>query len=218
MIRNPAKERIANAELVSCADAQGRSLLWPLRSPCGHVGPGCPCARWPARGWRGHAPLRATDRTARGGSRRDHPRGALLPCGGHSSRLSIAATSRSSSQRSTTPSTRCRRPRRRRSSSRSTPSSRRCARWAISSSRRRPSPTRPCRCCGAIGQNATRLNALTEQVIQLEGRADDIHNQGAQGSVPSLAADPMAFIVGSRDLRPSRESDGPVRGRGEPHQ
>ena len=30
----------------------------------------------------------------------------------------------------------------------------------------------------AIGQNATELNTLTEQVIALEGRADDVHNQG----------------------------------------
>ena len=48
------------------------------------------------------------------------------------------------------------------------------------------SPPRPCRCCGRIGENATRLNALTERVIQLEGRADDIHNDGPEGAVPGV--------------------------------
>ena len=49
----------------------------------------------------------------------------------------------------------------------------------------------------AIGQNATRLNALTEQVIQLEGRADDVHNQGVKALYQASRSDPMAFIVGS---------------------
>ncbi|RYC30313.1 DUF47 domain-containing protein [Lichenibacterium minor] len=49
----------------------------------------------------------------------------------------------------------------------------------------------------AIGQNAARLNALTEQVIQLEGRADDVHNRGIKALYLASSSDPMAFIVGS---------------------
>jgi predicted phosphate transport protein (TIGR00153 family) len=50
----------------------------------------------------------------------------------------------------------------------------------------------------SIGENATRLNGLTEKVIQLEGRADDIHNKGLKALFTAArAADPMAFIVGS---------------------
>ncbi|RYB01639.1 DUF47 domain-containing protein [Lichenibacterium ramalinae] len=49
----------------------------------------------------------------------------------------------------------------------------------------------------AVGQNATRLNALTEQVIQLEGRADEVHNQGVKALYQASRSDPMAFIVGS---------------------
>lgn len=49
----------------------------------------------------------------------------------------------------------------------------------------------------AIGRNATRLNSLTEQVIQLEGRADDVHNQGVKALYLASRSDPMAFIMGS---------------------
>jgi predicted phosphate transport protein (TIGR00153 family) len=49
----------------------------------------------------------------------------------------------------------------------------------------------------AIGDNATRLNALTERVIQLEGRADDVHNRGIKALYLASRSDPMAFIVGS---------------------
>ncbi len=49
----------------------------------------------------------------------------------------------------------------------------------------------------AIGENATRLNALTERVIQLEGRADDVHNRGIKALYLASRSDPMAFIVGS---------------------
>lgn len=49
----------------------------------------------------------------------------------------------------------------------------------------------------AIGQNATQLNGLTERVIQLEGRADDVHNRGLKGLYLVSRADPMAFIVGT---------------------
>lgn len=49
----------------------------------------------------------------------------------------------------------------------------------------------------AIGQNAARLNVLTDQVIQLEGRADDVHNAGVKTLFLASRADPMKFIVGS---------------------
>ena len=49
----------------------------------------------------------------------------------------------------------------------------------------------------SLGPNATRLNELTEQVIQLEGRADDIHNKGLKVLFLASRTDPMAFIVGS---------------------
>ena len=49
----------------------------------------------------------------------------------------------------------------------------------------------------AVGQNAARLNELTEQVIQLEGRADDIHNKGLKALYLASRSDPMTFIVGS---------------------
>lgn len=49
----------------------------------------------------------------------------------------------------------------------------------------------------SIGQNAARLNDLTETVIQLEGRADDVHNGGLKSLFQASRADPMVFIVGS---------------------
>ena len=49
----------------------------------------------------------------------------------------------------------------------------------------------------AVGQNATRLNKLTEQVVQLEGQADDVHNNGIKTLYLTSRADPMTFIIGS---------------------
>ncbi len=51
----------------------------------------------------------------------------------------------------------------------------------------------------SIGQNATRLNALTEKIIALEGRADDIHNQGLKALYMRARDqnDPMSYIVGT---------------------
>ena len=48
----------------------------------------------------------------------------------------------------------------------------------------------------AIGENATRLNGLTERVIELEGRADDVHNSGLKALFTASADAPMRFIVG----------------------
>lgn len=49
----------------------------------------------------------------------------------------------------------------------------------------------------ALGENATALNALTERVIQLEGRADDLHEAGLKALFRASRQDPMAFMVGS---------------------
>ena len=49
----------------------------------------------------------------------------------------------------------------------------------------------------SIGTNATRLNELTEKVIELEGRADDIHNKGLKALYLASQTQPMAFIVGA---------------------
>jgi uncharacterized protein len=49
----------------------------------------------------------------------------------------------------------------------------------------------------ALGENAAALNALTERVIQLEGRADDLHNAGLKALFRASRQDPMAFLIGS---------------------
>ena len=49
----------------------------------------------------------------------------------------------------------------------------------------------------SLGANATRLNGLTERVIQLEGRADDVHEKGIKALYLASRSDPMAFVVGS---------------------
>jgi hypothetical protein len=49
----------------------------------------------------------------------------------------------------------------------------------------------------ALGENAAALNGLTERVIELEGRADDLHNAGLKRLFKASRQDPMAFLVGS---------------------
>ena len=49
----------------------------------------------------------------------------------------------------------------------------------------------------SLGANATRLNELTERVIQLEGRADYVHEKGIKALYLASRSDPMAFVVGS---------------------
>ena len=49
----------------------------------------------------------------------------------------------------------------------------------------------------SIGENATRLNTLTERVIQLEGEADDTHNKGLKALFLASQQDAMGFIVGA---------------------
>ncbi len=48
----------------------------------------------------------------------------------------------------------------------------------------------------SIGQHSTRLNELTERVIQLEGQADDLQNTGLAALYKTSSGDAMAFIVG----------------------
>lgn len=51
--------------------------------------------------------------------------------------------------------------------------------------------------------NAARINALTEETIRVEGRADDLHEEGLKdlfrrfGRPGSGTADPMAYLIGS---------------------
>ena len=50
----------------------------------------------------------------------------------------------------------------------------------------------------AIGKNADRLHALTEQVIKVEERADQIYDQGRKALyLASLSGNPMDFIIGA---------------------
>jgi uncharacterized protein len=50
----------------------------------------------------------------------------------------------------------------------------------------------------AVGSNATRLNDLTEAVIRLEGRADDVHGAGLKSLfLAARGSDPMTYLVGS---------------------
>jgi len=48
-----------------------------------------------------------------------------------------------------------------------------------------------------IGRHAQRLHEITEAVVHLEGKADDLHERGLKGLFQSHGAErPMAFIVG----------------------
>jgi predicted phosphate transport protein (TIGR00153 family) len=49
----------------------------------------------------------------------------------------------------------------------------------------------------AVGENAAKLNGLTERIIRLEGRADDIHNAGLKALFKESDQNAMAFLVGS---------------------
>ncbi|QEE38774.1 MULTISPECIES: DUF47 domain-containing protein [unclassified Methylobacterium] len=49
----------------------------------------------------------------------------------------------------------------------------------------------------SLNENATALNALTERVIQLEDRADDLQEAGLKALFRASRQDPMAFVVGS---------------------
>jgi predicted phosphate transport protein (TIGR00153 family) len=50
----------------------------------------------------------------------------------------------------------------------------------------------------SIGRNADRLHALTEQVIRVEERADQLYDQGRKALyLASLSGNPMHFIIGA---------------------
>ena len=53
-----------------------------------------------------------------------------------------------------------------------------------------------------IGRNATRLHAITEQIVQLEGRADALHDEGLAALYGEHGPDrPMLFFVGREIYR-----------------
>ena len=50
----------------------------------------------------------------------------------------------------------------------------------------------------AISQNAVRISALTEQISQIEGHADDLHDVGLKALYQAKSeSDPMAFFIGN---------------------
>ena len=53
-----------------------------------------------------------------------------------------------------------------------------------------------------IGRNGGRLHDITEAIVNLEGRADDLHDAGLKNMFRNHGADaPMAFIVGREVYR-----------------
>ncbi|WP_027166002.1 DUF47 domain-containing protein [Mesorhizobium sp. WSM3224] len=51
---------------------------------------------------------------------------------------------------------------------------------------------------GKVGANAARLNAIAEEVMRVEGRADDLHEQGLKDLFKRHGrGDPMAYLIGS---------------------
>ncbi len=49
----------------------------------------------------------------------------------------------------------------------------------------------------SISEEAGRINALTEQISQIEGRADDLHDIGVKALFERHGRDPMGFITGT---------------------
>ncbi len=49
----------------------------------------------------------------------------------------------------------------------------------------------------SISQEAGRINAITEQISQIEGRADDLHDVGLKALFERHGGDPMGFITGN---------------------
>ena len=51
---------------------------------------------------------------------------------------------------------------------------------------------------GKVGANTARLNAIAEEVMRVEGRADDLHEQGLKDLFKRHGrSDPMAYLIGS---------------------
>jgi uncharacterized protein len=49
----------------------------------------------------------------------------------------------------------------------------------------------------SISQEAGRISAITEQIGQIEGRADDLHDIGVRALFERHGGDPMGFITGN---------------------
>ncbi|MFC3072319.1 DUF47 domain-containing protein [Shinella pollutisoli] len=48
-----------------------------------------------------------------------------------------------------------------------------------------------------IGQHAGRLSAITEEITKVEGRSDELHDEGLKGLFRSYGrTDPMAYVIG----------------------
>jgi predicted phosphate transport protein (TIGR00153 family) len=47
-----------------------------------------------------------------------------------------------------------------------------------------------------VGRNAARLHEITEKIVELEGRADALHDDGLSAAYEKERAQPMAFFVG----------------------
>ena len=58
---------------------------------------------------------------------------------------------------------------------------------------------RRCRCCARSDARRRTFSAITEQISQLEGRADELHDIGLQDALSRQAAsrNAMAFFVGN---------------------
>ncbi len=66
----------------------------------------------------------------------------------------------------------------------------------------------------AITSEAARLSTITEEISALEGRADELHDAGPQGALPSERARQRDGVHHRhRDLRPPRKGGRPVRRR-----
>jgi len=51
---------------------------------------------------------------------------------------------------------------------------------------------------GKVGANTARLTAIAEEVMRVEGRADDLHEQGLKDLFRKHgSSDPMAYLIGS---------------------
>ena len=58
----------------------------------------------------------------------------------------------------------------------------------------------------AIGTHATRLSALTEEITRVEGRSDELHDQGLKALYQAHGhTDPMRYLIG-REIYGSLES------------
>ena len=84
-------------------------------------------------------------------------------------------------------------------------SSRRWRRWAGSAARPRRLVLEAIPLMRNIGRNAGRLHEITEPIVHLEGKADELHDAGLRALIAGGAKkDPMALHRRPRGLPPSR--------------